>query len=376
MDTMAAACHPSTVLFNGFALLTSSTIISRTKAKHTPNILLFYDLCENLQLAQSMLLHQYDLCLLAKKKKLVETFRSEFNKRKEQKNIFSFDDLLRKLHGALSGPGGESLARTIAVKYQAALIDEFQDTDPLQFEIFAAICRNRSLLFLIGDPKQAIYSFRGADIFTYMDAAVSRQLIRHTLDANHRSTPDLVKAVNTLFSRASRPFIFDAIAFKPVSTTRKAEQEFLTIGGRQEPPFIVWHVDKDGHGDNTQRLTKTTARQTIITAVAVEVTNLLALASENRACLNGRKLRPGDIAILVRKNDEAREMQEVLTAYRVPSVLHSGDNLFASREAREMALLLGGIAAPNHLPRVKTGLLTRLIGLEAADIDPVSPDSE
>jgi exodeoxyribonuclease V beta subunit len=376
METMAAACHPSPVLFDGFTLLTSSTIISRTKTNHTPNILLFYDLCEKLQLAQSVLLHQYDLCLLAKKKKLADTFRNEFNKRKERKNIFSFDDLLRKLHRALSGPGGASFARTVAGKYPAVLIDEFQDTDPLQLEIFTTICREHSLLFLIGDPKQAIYSFRGADIFTYMDTVFSSQLIRHTLDVNHRSIPSLVQAVNTIFSSATRPFIFDAIAFEPASTTRKEGQEFLTIDGRHEPPFIVWHVDKEGTAGTTQKLTKATARQTIIAAVAVEVTNLLALAAENRARLEGRKLMPGDIAILVRKNDEARKMQEALTACRVPSVLHSGDNLFTSREAREMALLLGGITAPRHLPRVKTGLLTRLIGLGAAEIDPGSPNSE
>jgi exodeoxyribonuclease V beta subunit len=376
MDAMASACNPSIVLFHGFELLTSSTIISRTKSKQTPNILLFYDLCENLQQARSMLQQQYDLCLLAKKKKLTDSFRNELNRRKEQKNIFSFDDLLRKLHGALSGPGGAIFAGTVARKYQAVLIDEFQDTDPLQFEIFTTICRDRSLLFLIGDPKQAIYSFRGADIFTYMDAAASSHLVRHTLGVNHRSIPGLVKAVNTLFSKVSRPFIFEAIAFQPVEPTRKEGQESLTIDGRQDPPFIVWHVDKYGADHETGRFTKAAARQTIIAAVAAEVTNLLSLAAENRACINGKKLLPGDIAILVRKNDEARKMQAALTACRVSSVLHSGDNLFTSWEAKEMTLLLEGIAAPHNLPKVKTGLLTRLMGLEAAEIDPVSPQSE
>jgi exodeoxyribonuclease V beta subunit len=376
MEAMAAACHPSTTLFDGFTLLASSTIISKTKSKHTPNVLFFYDLCENLQQSRSVLLHQFDRCLIAKKKKLTDSFRNEFDKRKEQRNIFSFDDLLRKFHGALSGQGGATFARNVAQKYRAVLIDEFQDTDPLQFEIFTAICKDRSLLFLIGDPKQAIYSFRGADIFTYMDAAGSTQLIPYTLGVNHRSIPGLVKAVNTLFSRASRPFVFDAIAFQPVASARKEMQESLTIDGRQATPFIVWHLAKQGKGADTEKLTKTIAKQTIIAAVVNEVANLLALAAENRACINGRKLFPGDIAILVRKNDEARKMQEALTACRVPSVLHSGENLFAAWEAREMALLLGGIASPHSLPKVRTGLLTRLIGLETGEIDPVSPSSE
>jgi len=376
MDTMAASCHPSIGLFDGFALLTSSSIVSRTKLKHTPKILLFYDLCENLQQIRSVLLHQYDLCLHAKKKKLADSFRSEFNRQKERKNIFSFDDLLCKLHEALSGPDGASFARTVAMKFPAVLIDEFQDTDPLQYEIFTAITKNHTLLFLIGDPKQAIYSFRGADIFTYMDAAASNQLKHYTLGANHRSIPELVKAVNCLFSRASRPFVFNAIPFQPVTPIRKKEQEFLTIDGRQEPPFILWHVSKHSPADSTEKFTKTIARQTIINAVAAEVINLLALAAENRACIGDRKLLPEDIAILVRKNVEAREMQEALTACRVPSVLHSGDNLFASWEAKEMALLLRGIALPGSLSKVKTALLTRLIGLEAVEIDPVSPNNE
>ena len=376
MEAMAAACHPSTALFNGFMLLASSTIISKTKSKFSPNVLFFYDLCENLQQSRSALLHQYDRCLLAKKKKLADSFRNEFDKRKEQQHIFSFDDLLRKLHGALSGPAGATFVRIVAEKYRAVLIDEFQDTDTLQFEIFTAICRDRSLLFLIGDPKQAIYSFRGADIFTYMDAAASTQLIPYTLGVNHRSIPGLVKAVNTIFSRASRPFVFDAIAFLPVAPARKEVQGSLIIDGRQETPFIVWHIAKQGTGSDTEKLNKTVARQTIIAAVAAEVTNLLALAAENRACIDGRKLLPGDIAILVRKNDEARKVQEALAACRVPSVLHSGENLFTTWEAKEMALLLGGIAAPHSLPRVRTGLLTRLIGLGTGEIDPVSPSSE
>jgi exodeoxyribonuclease V beta subunit len=376
MEAMAAAGKPSTILFDDFKLLTRGTIISKTKSKHTPNTLPFYDLCENLQQCHSALVQQYDSCLIAKKKKLTEFFRSEFDKRKEQQNIFSFDDLLRKVHGAISGVGGVTFARNIAEKYRAVLIDEFQDTDPLQLEIFTTICKDRTPLFLIGDPKQAIYSFRGADIFTYMDAAASTQLVPYTLNVNHRSTPGLVKAVNTLFSSASLPFVYDAITFQPVEPAPKEKPESLTIDGRQEPPFIVWHISKKGSGANKEKLTKTVARQIIITAVAAEITNLLALAADNRAYIDSRKLLPGDIAILVRKNDEARKMQEALTARQVPSVLHSGENLFVTWEAREMTLLLEGVGTPGSLPMVKTALLTRIIGLEAATIDPVLPGSE
>jgi exodeoxyribonuclease V beta subunit len=384
MDAMAAACHPSFKLFDTFVNFTSSKIVSATKSSTTPNILPFYEVCEDLKRIQSNLLDHYDQCLLAQKKSLADSFHIEFNLRKKKENVFSFDDLLQRLHEAFSGPGGTAFARFVAEKYPAVLIDEFQDTDPLQFEIFTAIYKEGSLLFLIGDPKQAIYSFRGADIFTYMNAATSRPLSHHTLDVNHRSTPELVKAVNTLFSRIQSPFIFDAISFQQVSSAQKKQPEHLTIDDQQEEPFILWYLEsfpekgRIASSSNTkkQKLTKTTARQTIITAVASEVSRLLALAAENRACINGQRLHPRDIAILVRKNAEARKMQQALTKCQVPSVLHSGDNLFTSEEAREMALLLGAIAAPHDIRKVKTGLLTRLIGLHGNDIEFSAPATE
>ncbi len=139
MEDMAAACSPSLHLFDTFALFTGSKILSATKSKKTPNILPFYEFCETLIQAHTNLSGRYDRCILALKKKLVDSFHHEFDLRKKRDNIFSFDDLLRRLHEAFAGPGGPDFARTVAQKYPAVLIDEFQDTDPLQFDIFSAI---------------------------------------------------------------------------------------------------------------------------------------------------------------------------------------------------------------------------------------------
>jgi exodeoxyribonuclease V beta subunit len=377
MDAMAAANRPSPYLIEKFILLTSSKIAAGTKAKKTPQILPFYEYCEDLMQARNKLHARYDKCLLALKKRLFDSYRHELNLRKERDNVFSFDDLLRRLHKALSGAEGTSFARTIALKYPAALIDEFQDTDPLQFEIFKTIYDDRSLLFLIGDPKQAIYSFRGADIFTYMDAAAGSPLAHHTLGVNHRSTPALVKAINTFFCRSENPFVFDAISFQPVSAAQKNNPEQLTIDGHQEAPFILWYLDGGAKSSNdspsrqskNHRISKTAARRLIISRVATEVCRLLNLASEDRIRINKRKLLPADIAILVRNNDEARKMQRALLETQVASVLHSGADLFASEEAKEMLLLLSAIATPGNLRKIKTGLLTRFIGLKADTIN-------
>jgi len=235
-------------------------------------------------------------------KRLLDSFRDELALRKARDNVFSFDDLLQKLHKALSGPGGSAFARTVARKYPAVLIDEFQDTDPLQFEIFKSLYTERSLLFLIGDPKQAIYSFRGADVFTYMDAAADSPLAHHTLGVNHRSTPKLIKAVNAIFCRAQKPFIFEAISFQPVNAAPKKNPEYLTIDGKQREPFILWYLGRiaEPGGEipasprKNPRITKTAARSRIISQVAAEVCRLLNLASENRIRINGKKTFTGD----------------------------------------------------------------------------------
>jgi len=383
MDAMATACAPSPVLFEKFDLLTSDRIKAGTKIKETPHILPFYQHCQDLVQIQGKLLARYDNCLLALKKNLLDSLPHELNSRKARDNVFSFDDLLRRLHKALTGATGPFLARAIARKYPAALIDEFQDTDPLQYEIFKTIYRNDSLLFLIGDPKQAIYSFRGADIHTYMDAAAGSALAHHTLGVNYRSDPRLVKAINTIFCRAENPFIYEAISFQPVAAARKQDRDFLTIDGQQESPFIIWHLERNDAMAETPssqvkipKIPKTRANDLIIPLVTAEVANLLKLASENRALIKDRKLVPGDIAILVRKNDEARRMQQALARIRIPSVLHSGDALFASAEAKEMLLLLEAIAMPGSIRKLKTALLTCFMGLPANVINLLQTDHQ
>jgi len=384
MNEMTTSGRPGLFLPDTFSYFTSSRIAGATKKNAAPCILPFHELCEKLLQLHAGLLKRYDRCLLSMKRKLVCTFHHEFAHRKEKKNIFSFDDLLRLLHDAFSGPHGAAFAKIVAGKYPAVLIDEFQDTDPLQFKIFSALYKAQSLLFLIGDPKQAIYSFRGADIFTYMEAADSSPLSHYTLDVNYRSTPGLIKAINTLFSRNKTPFIFDAISFQPVVPASKKDPERLTFDGQEKEPFILWHLHKPSAGKNPvpaenkrkETITKTVARQMITAGVASEIAGLLALAEENRVCINERRLQPGDIAVLVRKNDEARKIQTALAAYRVPSVVHSTDNLFLTDEAREIALLLNAVAAPYDIRRLRTALLTRFIGLSAGNIEMFNPEAE
>ena len=137
-----------------------------------------------------------------------------YGQRKRNRNIQFYDDILIRLMRALDDPGGNELAEAIRQKYRAALIDEFQDTDPVQYAIFSRLFPQKDeVLFLIGDPKQAIYSFRGADIFSYMDASRHADT-KFTLTENWRTEPGLITAVNTLFSNVTTPFVFDDIRFE------------------------------------------------------------------------------------------------------------------------------------------------------------------
>lgn len=372
MDTMARENSPAPELFKKFSLLTTTSIRQGTKKNKAPNILPFYEQCETLFQAHYTLVNLYEQKVLDLRQRLLETVRPALAQRKKRDNIFSFDDLLHGLGAALSGPGGKALGRTLARRFPVAFIDEFQDTDPLQFAIFSAIHRAGARLFLIGDPKQAIYSFRGADIFTYMEAAANTPGTHHTLGVNYRSSPALIKAVNTLFGRVRDPFLFKAIGFFPASATPHSNKKELTIDGLPEEPFILCCLSgpeeepTNGRGA-ARRITRDMARKRISAAVARETVRLLQLGAAGRARLGSRQLRPGDIGILVRTNFEARSMQEALASSGVESVLHSSEDLFASEEAQETTLLLAGVEKPWSRHRVKAALLTRYFGLTGAE---------
>ncbi|HHB93313.1 MAG TPA: exodeoxyribonuclease V subunit beta, partial [Thioploca sp.] len=187
-----------------FIKFTSSELAASVKKGQTAPKHEFFDLCDILYSCQTDLLQAFDQHLLALKVKLFVITKQKLTQKKQQYNIQSFDDLLFNLHKALTSSNGHNLANTIRNKYQVALIDEFQDTDPIQYDIFHTIYAINSTLFLIGDPKQAIYSFRGADIYTYLIASEDADN-RYTLATNWRSESDLINAINLLFTQRTNP---------------------------------------------------------------------------------------------------------------------------------------------------------------------------
>ncbi len=283
--------------------------------------------------------------------------------RKQQQSVISTDDLLLHLQLALQGEGGEALAAHIRHQYPIAMIDEFQDTDPVQYSIFRAIYYGQEEvgLYMIGDPKQAIYSFRGADIFTYMQARHDTQ-DHYTLETNWRSSSQLVSAVNQLFQQAEKPFIYDAdIHFYPVNAAGQADKQALLFNGQAIMPLQVWHIPRQ----EDKAIPKTVARPMLAQHTAQQIAQLLNQGLAGELTIGEKTLQPHDIAVLVRSHVEANEIQQALRAYNIASAYISRDSVFNTFEASALGRLLQAILEPANERRLRATLCDSLIGYSA-----------
>lgn len=363
MDVLSAAAIPTPLLFDTFHKFTNESISAALKKNCQSPQHPFFDICDRVKAGADTLIDFYTRHILALKHALFDFVSAKAEEQKRIKNMFTFDDLLLRLHDALNGPSGEMLAEHIRSEYAAALIDEFQDTDPVQYEIFMRIFDTHKTFYLIGDPKQAIYSFRGADIFAYMNAAAQSEF-QFTLDCNWRSHPGLVKAVNTMFSTSQNPFLFKEIQFIPVKAASNTAS--MIIDSKKVAPLEMWYIPADESG---KPVTKLKARQMIAHAVAGEIAHLLTRSTQKRLHIGERSLMAGDIAVLVRKNREADLIKEALFKYKIPAVMFSIDKLFDSNEAVELLLVLSGIVFCSSDNAVKGALTTKIMGVSGDELE-------
>ena len=365
MDAFAEGDNPYN-LFADFQKFTPSFLADKTnKNKPTPSHV-FFDCCQRMK---SIVTERF----LALKSELLAFYREEMVRRKRVRNIRSFDDLLNDLCRALYADNGAALSLALRNKYQAALIDEFQDTDPVQYDIFRKIYdATDSPLFLIGDPKQAIYSFRGADIFAYMRAAsdvVTGK--RFTLRVNRRSDPRLLNAFNAVFSSSTRPFLFDQIRYHPAEPAPHDEKRSFTVAGEEESGLQLWSLpaSHDGKPFNVGK-----ANRFISSAAAGEIARLLTKGSYDSILVEGRPLKPCHVAVIVRSHCQATMIQEDLRKQGVPSVMRSDKSVFATDEAHQLLILLRALADPGDERRVRAALATDLMGRNINDINAINED--
>lgn len=329
----------------------------------------FFDLCEDLFEKRTRLDQFFEKRIIALKEEFLHYAEDKLQEKKGRRNLQFFDDLLSRLYYALERKGGEKLARSLRLKFKAALIDEFQDTDPVQYAIFKEIFgREKGSLFLIGDPKQAIYGFRGADIFTYIHA--SRDVTtRYTLLENWRADARLITAINTIFSGVQSPFIYNEIPFQKISAPDMHKPHSFTLRGKEQPPFTLWYVKSTDKQTPAKQISKKDARGVISKAIAAEISSLIHLGKKGEALIEGKPVQSGDIAVLVRKNEEARLLQQSLSELHIPSAIHSSGNIFDTHEAIETKRLLDAVSQPNDLRLLRPALATDIIGLEAEKLD-------
>ena len=295
------------------------------------------------------------------------SFRDEqAEARKRSENVQFFDDLLYDLKRALAGDTEGMLAQRLRAQYPVALIDEFQDTDPVQYEIVRTIFGHKdATLFMIGDPKQSIYGFRRADVFAYMNASrIARRA--PSLLTNYRSEPGIMAAVNELFG-VPNSFLHPGIQFEPGHSAAQAQLRFE--GQPVAQPFEVMQYRRSHKKNNEgQQETLITGRSNIIKVVAREVAQMIQASRLGKWTIDGRPLLPGDIAILVRTNYQTRELQKELLACGVHSVRKNSENVLRSYEADQLLIVLHAIKEPHRVPEMRAALLGPLFGLLASEI--------
>ena len=341
---------------------------------------------------------------------------------REQRGELSPDDMLRYLDRALQAEGGKVLARRIRRQFPVALIDEFQDTDPVQYRIFDAIYQvdaparrrgdeasdagalhgsaawcdaqapehggmadgacgqeaERTALVLIGDPKQAIYAFRDADIHTYLRAREATIGRHYTLGTNYRSSSAMVDAVNHLFlaaeqrqgARGAFRFARDGhnpLPFLEVCAQGRSErwQDPAWPAG-QTPALTIWQPSVD---DPETSLGKGAHERRFAEATASEILRLLQAGQRGEALLGERGVQPADMAVLVSNGHQADLVRRALSRRGIASVyLSDRKSVFDGPVAEDLLRLLSACAEPGNGALLRAALGTALLALPLADL--------
>ncbi len=295
--------------------------------------------------------------------------------------VQTYDDLIEGVADALDGPHRATLVQQLRAQYAIALVDEFQDTDDRQWGIFQRVfgdsreTREAGLapaLFLIGDPKQAIYGFRGGDIHTYLKA--KRQAdAAPALDRNFRSRPAVLHAIEALYANAGeRAFLEADIAFEPVHPgSTRVDADFLR-DGIPAPGLTVRVLHNTEAGD----LKADPSRQQASDACVAAIHQILSEARQGRALLRDVPVQPGDIAVLVRSHKEATRIQQALGAVGIPAVAAGKQSLYATPEAHDLRLLLLALLQPADEGRLRAALSTVLLGEDAEAIDALEREGD
>ncbi|MBA3372163.1 MAG: UvrD-helicase domain-containing protein [Euzebyaceae bacterium] len=311
----------------------------------------------------------------AMRRRLALAVRDEVERRKRRSNLLTYDDLLTRLYAILADPlRGPDACQRLRQRYRVALVDEFQDTDPVQWEIMRrAFGQGDTTLVLIGDPKQAIYAFRGADVYAYLDAAGSART-RATLRVNWRSDQGLIDAYDALFRGVKLGH--EGIAYRTVRAADANIERRLT-GAPCPAALRLRVVHRD---DGLVRLTsygfasQPSAREHIARDLAADLVGLLSADAEvvtrhrDGSQASQQRVRPGHIAVLVRTHRQAAVVRDALDAAGIPAVINGAGSVFGTPIARAWLRLLEALERPASSTRAHAAALTPFLGWSAQQV--------
>jgi len=273
-------------------------------------------------------------------------------------NLLGYNDLIRNLHKALTDAPNPALVAAMQQKYRAVFVDEFQDTDREQYEIFSKAFPKPIITFLIGDPKQSIYAWRKADIFTYFEA---RQAVdnRYSMNVNYRSSAPFIKAMNGFFLPKDNfdTFYFEnaaeSINYVAVESPEPNRKGTLLYKGTADVPLSIFEAKN---------------KEAIQYGVAQQIQTLLTDADYQIEKGNKlRKVKPSDIGILVRSNRESFGIKTYLAQMGIPAVTINDAKILATEEATELLYVLEAIWEP-ALAAINRALLSGFCALNTDDI--------
>ena len=368
---LAALEHPLTVAFDPKKTFSELAAEAPDLAATAPAL----EGCSAaLDAAAAALLTAYHDWLPRARRAALEDTRERVARRVREDRQLGYDDLLLTVREALLRAPG--LAERIRQRYPVALIDEYQDTDRAQADIFQRIYGGGGgSMVIVGDPKQSIYRFRSADVFAYLRARAEVDEgdgSRLTLEHNYRAVPRLVAATNAVFG-CEHPFGLPEISFTPAAPALPGDAPGLRVAGEEDAPPLQFRLISRQNG---KQINKGDATPLAASQAADEIARLLELSKEGGASIDGRPLAGSDIAVLVRKTKQGRRVASALAERGVRSVEVGVADVFDSREAQELERLLWAVASPHSSARMRGALAGDLFGMDAAQLASLADDDD
>ena len=311
----------------------------------------FFEVCERLTETHDALAAAFDYAVFAFQERFIQVARTRSRERCREQALLTYDDLLTSVYESLD----TDIAAAIRDEYPMALVDEFQDTDSIQYGIFKAIYDEQAAVY-VGDPKQAIYAFRGADVFSYLEAARDVGDGQLELTTNRRSDPGLVEAVNALFSNQPAAFVLDDIKLLKATPFHPPRSSF-------DPALEVLLLDRE----------QASARPVEETVPAL-VANEIGLLLESREQIEERPICPNDIAVLCRTNKQALLVTEALRKLDIPASLDGDSSVLSTGVADDLEAVLEAALVPGNSSAVRRALLTPLLGVSPYELNTMNDE--